>query len=484
MSQDLLINHVAEQAVLGSMLLDNSLIEILSDRVAPDDFADPLHGRVLTALRRFAAVKKHADAVTLRPVFAADGDAEYGAYLDDLVAAPSILAVADAMADQVADLAARRRARKALQLAIEGLSDHGRSVDEICSAADLAASAASPQTLEAHGVDGLARKVQARAEKVRTDGTPPGLRNVLVDEFDSGLGLLEGGTYNILAGRPGMGKSAAASSLALGFAMNGHCGLYIQHEMTADQMALRIISDFGLKLGHKLKHGLLRAGNLSDSEMRIMREIEDAAALLPLRYVCPGPCDVRKFWTIVAQQKAMWAAQGRKLEFVVADYLGLQKVFDESGKEIIDDRPRMNRVSAYSKQKAGELDVALIALAQIGRGVEQRANKRPNLADLRDSGNLEQDADSVTMLYRHEYYLMQDKPKVGDKGPGGRGDAFEEWQGEYFACRGKMDFIFAKNRHGRTGTKTVRFVGDYSAVRSGSYQEEQEDDGLFEKGGF
>jgi replicative DNA helicase len=480
---DPLKNTVAEQALLGAMLLDNRLIASLADKVGVNDFAIPLHGRIYSAMLRFAGREKNASAVTMRPVFAADAECLGGAYLDQLVEAPAVLAFPDSIAEQVADLAARRTARQAMEDGIEALSDLDKGVDEICGTVDLASSAAARglQPEEFLSAGDMTAKIWERIQRIRDNAGAVGLTNKLVDDFDTGLGLLETGTYNILAGRPGMGKSALASSLALGWALAGHCGIYIQKEMSAEQMALRMVSDLGLHFGYKIPHDNLRKGNLTEVEWRQVQDIQRLADLLPIRFVCPGKIDVTRLWAIVAQQKAMWAAQGKKLEWVVSDYIGLTKAFDEQGREIQDDRPRTNRVSSMHVEQVKRQDVAMLALAQISRGVEQRADKRPMISDLRDSGNLEQDADSVTLLYREEYYLEQEKPRVGEKAKD-KSDLFEDWQARYFACQGKMDMIFAKNRHSRVNTKTVKFLGEFSAVRSRDFRATDETDDFFEGG--
>lgn len=459
------------------MLIECQLVTELSDKVLPDDFGDPLHGRIYSAMLRFSAKGMRADAMTLRPVFASDSDAQYGAYLDQLVDSPAVVAAAAAIAEQVADLAARRKARGAMQDAMTALHDDlDRSVDEICGQVESVGWAAAHRTKVdvAYNMGELAGLVEDRDDRINADGGAVGISNALVADVDKGLGSLEPGTYNLLAGRPGMGKSATASSMALGYAINGHAGLYLQHEMTAEQMGLRSTSDLGHALGYKLPHQALRKGGLRQNDRLDLRAIRERAGLLPLRMICPGPVDIRRVWSLAAQHRAMFKAQGRKLEFLVLDQLILIGAHDEDGRYIVDDRKRMNVVSAGIKRLAAEMELAVIALAHLSRGVEARQSKRPILSDLKESGNLEQDADTVTLLYREEYYLKQNEPKRGEKDPKGR-DLHEDWEVEMNLARGKLDLIFAKNRHGQSSTRTAKFLGEFSAVRSGDFDEFSDD---------
>lgn len=477
MSQDRLINQTAEAALLGAMLIDCQLVTELSDRVLPDDFGDPLHGRIYSAMLRFSAKGMRADAMTLRPVFANDSDAQYGAYLDQLVEAPAVVAAASAIADQVADLAARRKARDAMRDAMTALHDDlDRPVDEICGQVETVGWAAANRTKvdPAYNMGDLAGLVEERDDRINADGGTAGISNALVAEVDKGLGALEPGSYNLFAGRPGMGKSATASSMALGYAINGHAGLYLQLEMTAEQMGLRSTADLAHALGYKLPHQALRKGGLRQVDRQDLRAVRERAGLLPLRMICPGPVDVRRIWSLVAQHRAMFKAQGHTLEFIVIDQLSWLRIHDADGKEISEPFRRMSAVSKEVKRLAKEMDVALIALAQISRGVEGRLSKRPMISDLKESGSLEEDADSVTLLYREEYYLKQTEPKRGEKDPKGR-DLHEDWEVEMNLARGKLDLIFAKNRHGQTSTRTAKFLGEFSAVRSGDFDEFSDD---------
>jgi len=144
---------------------------------------------------------------------------------------------------------------------------------------------------------------------------------------------------------------------------------------------------------------------------------------------------------------------------------------DSEGNPIEDDRKRTNVVSKVLLRMAQFFRIAVFALAQLSRAVEQRANKRPLISDLRDSGNLEQDGDSVLMVFREEYYLEDAEPKRGEIHPQTKKDMHEEWETEMNFARGKMDLIVGKNRHGQRRIRTAKFIGKHFAVRGGEVDE-------------
>lgn len=479
---DSLINPVAEAALLGAMLRNPDLVEQLSDHVRPDDFGYALHGRIFSAMQRLAAKGKRSSATTLRPIFATDSDAQYGDYLDTLVDQPGLDSSADLFADQIAELAGRRQLRQALKDAMTSLTeDFDKPVEEISGTVEATGWAAAKRGAidPVYTSADLGRLVLARDDRIVSNPSAIGMLNDLVPDIDKALGPLEPATYNIIAARPGMGKTALADSLAIGYAMRGHAGCAINLEMTAEQLGIRTSANLAYHLGFDIPHKRFKEGNLTPDERAYLRKTVEHQEALPLRYINPGRCDIRKVWSLVAQQKAIWQAAGRRLEFVTVDYLQLLGATGTDGRQVENDTQRVNTVSKTLKDMAADLGVALIALAQLSRTVEQRPNKRPNMADLKNSGDIEQDADSVTLLYREEFYLERDKPKLGEKGKDGK-DLYEEWSAQVSACRNKMDLIVDKNRHGSTSTRTIKFLPVYSACRGSDFDPFLQDTQLFD----
>jgi len=464
---DPLTNIDAEAALLGGMLMDNEIITTWADRLKPDDFAEPLHGRIYAAMLKFSSVGRQANAINLRPIFARDPAADGGEYLNKLVDTPAAMIGAHDFAQQIIDLSDRRVARAAVEQASQLLAtDFDIPIMEITGRVEAAGWAASTRSTmkPVRTLFDMIHMVGERADRVE-DGESIGMLNLLVPPMDEVLGPLETG-YHILAGRPGMGKTTLALSAALGYALNGNAGVYLSGEMTEIQLAMRATTDLAFAMGHKIEHDDLRRGKISPQQRGAIREVEKRAALIPLDFVDLRGANIRRVWSELARRKAYLAAKGKKLMFAVLDSIGLFEA-DIDGRPIDDDRKRVNFISKFINTMAHALDIAVLALNQLSRGVESRANKRPLLSDLKESGNLEQDADSVTFIYRAEYYLEQNEPAKGERGPKGE-DLHEEWEVEMNRARGKADLIGAKNRHQKNVTRTMNFFGKYYSVREAS----------------
>ncbi len=486
MSEDRLQNPVAEAALLGALMLENKLIGELAEGLRPEDFCEPVHGRIWNVMRKLTGAGKRADAMTMRPAFGHDADCDHGAYLDQLVEAPAAVAGARAIAEQVADLARRRTVRKALHDAGESLAtDFDRGVGEIVGQVEKAAWAAEArfgedEELDAGDMVGLAIE---RDERINADPGAAGARNVLISDLDSGMGLLEPGQYTIVAGRPGMGKTSLAMSAALGYALSGAPVLYIIGESSSEQIALRATSDLGFAMFKKdaVEHERLKKGGLDKGERHRLNQIREKAKLLPIRFVNTGRCDIRRVYSIAARQKSMWEARGLRLGLVIVDHIGLFDATDINGKAI-QGFERMNAISRTLDDMKKRLDTHVMALSQLSRKVEERTDKRPMLSDLRESGNLEQDADTVILLYREEVYLRDQEPKKGDlatSGPRKGHNLWDDWEIEMRAAEGRLDMNFAKVRHGSPGRQTGKFFAKYYAVRGGEVSEYDQND-LFE----
>lgn len=478
---DRLSNPVAEAALLGAMMLENKLIVELADVVQPVDFVETRHRDIFSAMMRIAGTGKRCDALTLRPIFQDRDDCSFGAYLDELVENPAAVAGAKAIARQVADLAGRRQARKALHTAMEALSgEFDKSVAEIVGQVEETVWAAEGRTavLEELSAGDMVRLAIDRDERINEDPGAVGHSNALVSDLDKALGPLEGGQYTIMAGRPGMGKTSAAMSAALGYAISGAPVLYIIGESSNEQVGLRATADlsFAMFKRQAIAHERLKKGGLNSGERQILDRVRERAELLPIRFVNTGRVDIRRVYSLAARHRAIWAARGHKLALVVVDHIGLFDATDTDGRSI-NGFEKMNMVSRTLDRMKKDLDVHVLALSQLNRKVEERTDKRPMLSDLRDSGSLEQDADNVVLLYREEVYLREAEPKLGEM-KGGK-DLHAEWHTDMRAAEGKMDMNFAKTRHGPTSKRTVNFFAKYYAVRGGDVSEYSDDDVLF-----
>jgi replicative DNA helicase len=464
-ASDPLIDVELEAALLGGLLIDNKLIGLVAGSLSVKDFGEALHGRIFSAILRFHAAGREANPISLRPIFQTDPNALGGEYLEKISDTKALVAGADSFAAAISDIARRRRVRDAAKATIVRLeSDFDAPVVEIAGAVQSAAwSVGDASETVTRSLADAADRVRARHRRIEADGGKVGAANALISDLDVCWGPNEPANYKIVGGRPGMGKTTLACSAALGYSLNGEAGLYLHGEMTEEQIALRQLADLSHALGHAIPHASLKSGQLTRSEHGAIDYCAERGALIPLKSICTKGWTIRQLEGAVAREVAIAEAAGKPLKFAIVDYIQLINAEIE-GREVNDDRQKVNLVSKGLRNIADRFGLCVIALSQLSRGVEGRLNKRPTMADLRESGKLEEDADAIMLLYREEYYLEQDKPKAGERDAKGR-DLLEAWEGEMSAARGKIDLIMGKNRHDKNVTRIANFIGKYSAVR-------------------
>jgi replicative DNA helicase len=263
---------------------------------------------------------------------------------------------------------------------------------------------------------------------------------------------------SVLAGRPGMGKSAAASSSLLRGARAGHASLFFSLEMVGEQLGSRMLTDLAWTRQHPIHYEDIlhrRTEIINDPARRRLAVAKDELAKLP---VLIEEQRGLTFAEIAARSRKAANAldrQGRRLETIFVDHMLLVHPSARySGNRV----QEVREISGGLATLAKELDVAVVALCQLNRGVEGRENKRPGLADLRDSGSIEEDASLVIFLYRLAYYLEQQRfdDMLAEKA---RTDALEK-------SRNSLEFIVAKNRNGRCGTVDAFIDVGANAVRN------------------
>lgn len=445
---DPLVNYEAEAELLGSMMAANGSIDRVADIVTDADFMEPVHGRIYSALMREALAGRPANAVAIRGHFEGDESlAPLGGvvYLARLHGSASGLATFD-VAKQVADLATRRRMRSGLAAASAACADLEATLPEIVSYADAAMNVTGQDSVSQLSLG------QCIDELFQSfDSKDHGVRCTVIPALDDLLGPMKPKQLIIGAARPGMGKTALAVSYGLGAAMGGHGVLYVSLEMSGSELAGRVIADLCFDGQHGVPYAIIRDGAArgrdSDALVKARHMVND----LPFTVVDTGSLSIGRLNMLIRRHARRMAAAGHKLELVIVDYLQLLSP-DSKGRSQYE---AVSEVSRSLKAMAKDNGVAVFALAQLSRSVESRADKTPMLSDLRDSGQIEQDADAVLFLLRDEYYLNHTAPEKRDAG----------WEIAMEAARGKIDFILAKRRNGVTGTSSGRFHGVYQAVR-------------------
>ena len=445
----------AEAALLGALMMDNKLVDTIADTLRADDFFESVHGRIFTAIVETAALGRAANSVTLRPLLEGDpGIAELGGpgYLAKLTANGLALMGARDFARQIAEMSKRRRLIAEIDEARAGLFDTAAGdVDEIAAQLDAALGAS------ADGSDGVIDMTGAQcidAVFADQEDTSKGVRCNALGRLCNLTGELKSGDFAVIAGRPSMGKTMTGVTYAVGAARAGYGTLFVTLEMSALQIGQRMASDAAFDGEVGVPFAAITKRSLNSFDRRTLDQVRAEMDALPVRVVDTTGLRVGRLAGLIRRQKRRFAAKGKKLDLVVVDYLQLLHP-DTKGGSVYE---AMSEVSRACKAMAKREGVALVALAQLSRSVEQREDKRPRMSDLRDTGQIEQDADVIVLLFRPEYYLSQAEPGATDAGR-------EKWEAAMEAARGKIEFIVPKCRNGVAGSAMGQFHGQYQAVR-------------------
>ncbi|PVM93624.1 replicative DNA helicase [Caulobacter endophyticus] len=458
-------NLEAEQALLGILLYDNAAYERLTDALAGKHFFEPFHQRLFQTIETHVRKGQLAEPILLADDFEHDpAFEELGGirYLADLVDRAPPAANAGDYARVIFDLSLRReliRIGGDIATAAQGASDEKRSARDQIEAAEqslysLAESGTASSGFVSFG-DALRGAVEMTAEAYSRDGGMSGLATDLID-LDQKIGGLHPSDLVVLAGRPSMGKTALATNIAFNIAkkyayeiqpngtkktVQGGVVAFYSLEMSAEQLALRMLAEASGVSGDKLRKGEIDAsefGRVRDAAM----ELQEA----PLYIDATGGISIAK---LTARARRLKRQVG--LDLIVVDYLQLV-----TGSDLGANASRVREVSQITmglKALAKELACPVIALSQLSRKTEEREDKRPQLSDLRESGSIEQDADMVWFVYREEYYLGRAEPREGTP-------EHLVWRERMDQAEGLAEVIIAKQRHGPIGTVRLAFSSD------------------------
>ena len=293
----------------------------------------------------------------------------------------------------------------------------------------------------------------------KADGKLSGLTTGL-NALDKSISGLHHSDLIIIAGRPAMGKTTlamniafnAANAILYGRANEKYKGAvaFFSLEMSASQLAARVLSSQS-----KIPASAMREGSLTDEDFLKMSQYSSAIGKVPL-YIDDTP---GMSVPMIRTRARRLARKCGGIALIVIDYL--QLMTSPGGRRNDNRVQEISEITRGLKMLAKELDVPVIALSQLSRSVESRDDKRPQLADLRESGSIEQDADIVMFTYREEYYLENRDPSQRISG-NTNDKIIESYQKRLERARGKADVIIGKNRHGRPETVRLAFFGDYS----------------------
>jgi replicative DNA helicase len=467
-------NLDAEQGLLGAILFDNETFNRIGDKLKPAHFYDPVHGRIFEVCANMISRGRLADGVTLREHFARDGALQEiggAAYLLTLLEnAARLSAHAQEYADLVYDLAIRReliRIGDEIVKSAAAPEDHASGVDQIEEAErQLFSLAEAGVASKGFGEfsTALATSIEMAAaayeNKSEVSGTATGFA-----DLDRMLGGVHASDLVILAARPSMGKTALATNIAFNVAnarlqarRNGGTGkdlpggvvAFFSLEMSAEQLATRLLSDFS-----QIESDRIRRGKILKHEYEKLKDAAAELQALPLHIDETGAISIAQL-----QARARRLQRMHGLDLIVVDYLQLVT----SSLRRNDGRVQeVSEITQGLKALAKDLKVPVLALAQLSRQVETRDDKRPQLSDLRESGSIEQDADVVLFIFRESYYLERAEPRAGT-------EEHFAWQRQLEEVRNQAEVIIGKQRHGPIGKVKLYFDSRYTKFATLSQQ--------------
>ncbi len=465
-------NEEAEQALLGALLIDNNAYDQVSTFLEPDHFFVPVHGRIYEAARALIGRGQVANPVTLKAYFEADESlADIGGahYLARLAGAAVSIVNAEDYGRVIRDLSVRRSlihigeevVNTAFDPQIEETAT-GQIEDAESRLYELAETGQDEGGFKPLSV-ALTEAVANAEAAYKRDGKLSGVPTGLI-ALDNLLGGLHNSDLLILAGRPSMGKTALATTIAFHAAksyrtepdesgkpkpVDGAVVGFFSLEMSSEQLAGRILSEEA-----KIRSDHIRRGNMtSDDFMRLVAAARDLSA-------APLFIDDTPALSVAAlRTRARRLKRTHGLSLVVVDYLQLMRPSQKHDNRV----QEISEITQGLKALAKELNLPVIALSQLSRAVEQREDKRPMLSDLRESGTIEQDSDIVMFVYREEYYLERGEPQQRQEEAEDRFDQrYRKWQQRLEAKKGLADIIIAKQRHGPIGNFELRFEANYT----------------------
>lgn len=462
-------NIEAEQAVLGAFLSDNQKFDRLAEIITADDFYEPLHRIIFEKIVEVSAKGFLASPVTVgqslggHPAFDEVGGT---VYLSRLAGAALAVGSARAYAQLVHALALRRSliqiADEVRERALDNQNEfepHQQIQEAESELYALAEKGQSQRGFE-NFTFAIKRAVDIANNAYQRSGHLGGLATGFRD-LDKKLGGLYPSDLIILAARPGMGKTSLATNIAFNVAKrhkfetdefgnktttDGGVVGFFSLEMASEQLALRVLSEQAEIASEKI-----RKGEINADEFRRFAAVATDIERIPLYIDQTGSIPIS---TLAARARRLKRRFG--LDLIVIDYLQLMTT---SGKRRFENRVQeITEITQGLKTLAKELDVPIIALSQLSRAVEQRDNKRPMLADLRESGSIEQDADIVLFIYREEYYLESQDPGLDKTGT----PEHDEWMRKCQGAHGIAEILIEKHRHGPTGNLRLQFTREYT----------------------
>lgn len=456
-------NIEAEQALLGAILVNNDAFDRVSDFLQPVHFSEELHRRIYEVAAQIIRAGRVATVVTLKTHL---GDIELPggltmqAYLARLAREATTIINAEDYGRTIHDLAVRREliviGEDIVNTAFDAPVDSTprQQIEEaerrLYSVAETGRYDGGFQRFS----DALVTAIDMASSAYQRDGHLSGTATGLLD-LDEKMGGLQRSDLIIVAGRPGMGKTALATNIAFNIAKayeysvepdgahkttNGGIVGFFSLEMSAEQLATRVIAEQSGVPSYKI-----RRGDINEDDFRRITDAARQMQSIPFFIDQTGGISIAQ---LTARARRLKRQRG--LDLLVVDYLQLLSGSKSRGDNRVQE---LTEITTGLKALAKELAVPIVALSQLSRQVESRDDKRPQLSDLRESGSIEQDADVVIFVYREEYYLRNREPREGT-------EEHITWQNEMERVHGRAEAIIGKQRHGPTGTVVLAFEAE------------------------
>lgn len=456
------INIEVEQALLGALLLNNEALSFIGSDICADDFGIDIHGRIFGEAKRQIELGNKVTPVTLKDAFPDvelwPGGLKASVYLARLAAEATTVINAPSYADVVKTLSTMRKLI-AVGDDLSYRSWNSGAPDQLLQEAfdeidRIRLEARNADRAASIGIGGAtAVLTEHMAKQYENAGVPQGARAGIV-KLDRLLGGFKPGELIVCAGRPGMGKSVLSSSLTRQAAAKGYGVGLFSLEMPLVQTTARLVSDFLYDQHQYIAYNeMLRSESITAEMYNAVCDAQAAIGQLPLIIDDSSSLTVSEIAAKARGMRNALAKRGQKLDLIVLDYLKfIQSSERYRGNRVLE----IGEITGSLKRLAKDMGLPILLLCQLNRQVESRDEKRPTLADLRDSGEIEQDADVVFFLYREAYYL-QNHPNIGTD------NVLVE---KLDRCKNVMEIIVAKQRNGPTANISVFADMRCAAVRN------------------
>ena len=442
-------NIEAEQSVIGSILVTNEIFDELSTLISSTNFYDPMHQKIYNAIESLIYKGMLANPITLKNYFEDEkDDLDIPEYLVKITKFSTSVRQAIEYSKIIYDMFVRRELIKISEQTIDSakindLETNGQNIIENSERLlfDLAEKGSFNSSLIKFD-DAMKQTIEMASAAYKNEGgivgVPTGLR-----DLDYKLGGLHQSDLIIIAGRPSMGKTSLATNIAFNAAKhiqdNGKKSsvAFFSLEMSSEQLSTRILSEQA-----RISSNDIRQGRISDDQFDQFLETSKNVAELPL-FIDETPA----ISIAAMSNRARRIKRLHGLDMIVVDYIQLMRgtTYNKDGRV-----QEISQITQGLKAIAKELGVPVVALSQLSRQVEQRDDHKPQLADLRESGSIEQDADVVMFVYREGYYLLRKEPREATV-------EHAEWQAKMNEVAHLAEIIIGKQRHGPIGKITLEF---------------------------